>query len=178
MKRSLHHECVQGVAQTTPSSVTTTTIVCLNLATTAGTVADSGPMVVNYHQPFSHAQETNEFLGTFGGSSSSSSAVVGNHFSSLPESHGYYGVGFSDLVGNPLMNQSIGEHVDNYNSYRVNQEDPNNQNQSFNDIMNMNHNASTSGNRGYPGTDHMIINNKDRNKCEFRSSYHLDKYGP
>ncbi|KAF8096138.1 hypothetical protein N665_0317s0044 [Sinapis alba] len=156
---------------------------------------------VNNHQLFSHAQETNEFLGTFGGSSSS--AVVGNHFSSLPETdgvmvppirsipptdrfdlfdgpfnQGYYGVGFNDLVGNPLMNQSIGGHVDNYNSYCVNQEDPNNQNQSFNDSMSMYHNASTSGSRGYPGTDHTIINNKDKNKCVFRSSYPLDKYGP
>ncbi|KAJ4912778.1 Dof zinc finger protein DOF4.4 [Raphanus sativus] len=158
---------------------------------------------VNNHQPFSHAQETNEFLGTFGGSSSSSSAVVGNDFSSLPETNGdmvlpirsipptdrfdlfdgpfnqgYYGVGSNDLVGNPLMKHSIGGHVDNYNNYRVNQEDPNNQNQSFNDSMNINHNASSSANRGYPGTDHMIINNKDRNKCVFRSSYHLEKYGP
>ncbi|KAJ0239388.1 hypothetical protein HA466_0230400 [Hirschfeldia incana] len=158
---------------------------------------------VNNHQPFSHAQETNKFLGTFGFSSSSSSAAIGNHFSSLPETHGdmvlsirsipptdrfdlfdgpfnqgYYGVGFRDLVGTPLMNQSTGGLVDNYNSYRVNQEDPNKQNQSFNDSMNMNHYASTSGNRGYPGTDYMIINNKDRNKCVFRSSYHLEKYGP
>ncbi|CAF2070198.1 hypothetical protein F2Q70_00034714 [Brassica cretica] len=151
---------------------------------------------VNHHQPFLHAQETNEFLGTFGG-------AVGNHFSSSPEIHGemvlpiqsippmdrfdlfdvtfnqgYYGVGFNDLVGNPLMNQSIGGHVDNYNSYRMNQEDPNNRNQSFNNSINMNHNTSTSGSRGYPGTDHMTDNNKDRNKCVFSSSYHLEKYGP
>ncbi|CAN6913400.1 unnamed protein product, partial [Brassica oleracea var. botrytis] len=73
---------------------------------------------VNNHQPFSHAQETNEFLGTFGGSASS--VAVGNNFSSLTETHGvmvppvrsippmarfdgsfhqgYYGAGFSDLV--------------------------------------------------------------------------------
>ena len=91
---------------------------------------------------------------------------------------GYYGVGFNDLVGNPLMNQSIGGHVDNYNSYRMNQEDPNNRNQSFNNSINMNHNTSTSGSRGYPGTDHMTDNNKDRNKGVFSSSYHLEKYGP
>ncbi|XP_013647345.2 dof zinc finger protein DOF4.4-like [Brassica napus] len=157
---------------------------------------------VNHHHPFSHVRETNEFLEPFCGSSSS--VAVGNHFSSLPEIHGdmvfpiqtippmdrfdlfdgsfnqgYYGVGFNDMVGNPLMNQSIGGHVDNYNSYRVNQENPNKRNQSFNNSMNMNHNASTSGSRGYPGIDHMTNNNnKDRNKCVFSSSYHLEKYGP
>ncbi|KAL0727407.1 hypothetical protein Bca4012_023500 [Brassica carinata] len=158
---------------------------------------------VNNHQPSSHAQETNEFLGTFGGSSSSV-AVVENHFSSSTETHGvmvppirsippmdrfdgsfnqgYYGAGFSDWVGNPLMNQPFGGHVGNYNSYFVNQEDQNKRNQSFNNSINMNHNASTSGSRGYPGTDHMINNNNNKNKvgntCVFKSSYHLEKHGP
>ncbi|KAF8114989.1 hypothetical protein N665_0030s0038 [Sinapis alba] len=127
---------------------------------------------VNHHQPFSHDQETNDFLGSIGGSSSSSSAV-GNHFGYVPETHGdmvllvrslppvdrsdyndgsfpqgYYHVGPSDLVGNPLTNQSMGGHVNNYNIYRVNQEDPNKPRQSFNNTMTMNHNASTSGNKG------------------------------
>ncbi|KAF2556011.1 hypothetical protein F2Q68_00014322 [Brassica cretica] len=171
-------------------------IACLNLATTAGVVADSG-LMVNNHQPCSHAQETNEFLGTFGGSSSSV-AAVGNHFSYSTETHsvmvppirsippmahfdgsfnqGYHGAGFNDLVGNPLMNQSFGGHVGNYNSYFVNQEDPNMRNQSFNSSMNMNHSASTSGSREYPGIDNMINNNN--NKYVFRSSYHLEKHGP
>ncbi|KAG2243696.1 hypothetical protein Bca4012_023499 [Brassica carinata] len=152
---------------------------------------------VNHHQPFSHVQETTQFLEPFGGSSSS--AVVGNQFSSLPETHGdmvlptrsipprdrfdlfdgsfyqgYYGAGFNDLVGNPLMNQSIGGHVDNYNSYRMNQENPNMRNQSFTNTMIMNHNASTSKRKGYPGIDHMINNNNSM----FRSSYHLEKHGP
>ncbi|CAH8345630.1 unnamed protein product [Eruca vesicaria subsp. sativa] len=152
---------------------------------------------VNNHQPFSHAQETNESLGTFGGSSS---AVVGNRFSSLPETHGdmvpltrsyppmdrfggslnqgNYGAGFNDWVGNPLMNQPFCGHVYNYNNYLVNHEDPNNPNQSFNNTMNVNHNASTSGIRGYPSTDYMINNNKDRNKFMFGSSFHLEKRGP
>nr|VDD49048.1 unnamed protein product [Brassica oleracea] len=152
---------------------------------------------VNNHQPFSHVQETNEFLGTFGGSSSSV-AAVGNHFSYSTETHsvmvppirsippmahfdgsfnqGYHGAGFNDLVGNPLMNQSFGRHVGNYNSYFVNQEDPNMRNQSFNSSMNMNHSASTSGSREYPGIDHMINNNN--NNYVFRSSYHLEKHGP
>ncbi|CAH8345381.1 unnamed protein product [Eruca vesicaria subsp. sativa] len=152
---------------------------------------------VNHHQPSLHAQETNEFLATFGGSSFSS-AVVRNPFSSLHETHGdmvppirsippmdrfdlfdgpfnkgFCGVGFNNLVGNPLMNQSTGGHVDNYNSYRMKQEDPNNRNQSFNNSMNMNHNGSTTGSRGYPDTDHIIIN-----KCDFSTSYQLDKDGP
>ncbi|WZY69057.1 hypothetical protein YC2023_001297 [Brassica napus] len=152
---------------------------------------------VNNHQSFSHAQETNEFLGTFGGSSSSV-AAVGNHFSYSTETHsvmvppfrsippmarfdgsfhqGYYGDGFNDLVGNPLMNQSFGGNVGNYNSYFVNQEDPNKRNQSFNNSMNMNHSASTSGSREYPGIDYMINNNNK--KYVFRSSYHLEKHGP
>ncbi|CAN6986531.1 unnamed protein product [Brassica rapa subsp. trilocularis] len=139
---------------------------------------------VNHHQPFSHVQETTQFLEPFGGSSSS--AVVGNHFSSLPETHGdmmlptrsippmdlfdglfhqgYYGAGLNNFVGNHLMNQSIGGHVDNYNSYRVNQENPNMRNQSFTNTMIMNHNAGTSERRGYPGIDHMINKNNNNNK--------------
>nr|VDD49051.1 unnamed protein product [Brassica oleracea] len=151
---------------------------------------------VNHHQPFSHVQETTQFLEPFGGSYSS--AVVGNHFSPLPETHGdmmlptpsippmdlfdglfhqgYYVAGLNNFVGNHLMNQSIGGHVDNYNSYRVNQENPNMPNQSFTNTMIMNHNASTSERRGYPGIDHM--NNNNNNKSVFRSSYQLGKHGP
>ncbi|KAL0699209.1 hypothetical protein Bca4012_055331 [Brassica carinata] len=131
---------------------------------------------VNHHQPIFHDQETNDFLGTIGGSSSSSSsatAAVGNHLGSLPETQGdvvlpvrslppvdrsdfndgsfpqgYYHTGPSDVVGNPLTNQSIGGHVNNYNSYRVNEEDPNKPRQSFNNNMSMNHDASTSVTRG------------------------------
>ncbi|KAL0687848.1 LOW QUALITY PROTEIN: hypothetical protein Bca4012_087525 [Brassica carinata] len=134
---------------------------------------------VNNHQPFSHAQETNEFLGTFGGSASS--VAVGNNFSSLTETHGvmvppvrsippmarfngsfhqgYYGAGFSDLVGNSLMNQSFVGPFSSYNSYLVSHEVPNKRNQSFNNSVNMNYNASTSRSRGNPGTDHMTNNN-------------------
>ncbi|KAF8114980.1 hypothetical protein N665_0030s0029 [Sinapis alba] len=126
---------------------------------------------VNHHQPFLHDQETNNFLGSIGGSSSSA-AVVENHFGSLPENHskmvfpvrshppmdrpvfndgsfpqGYNHVGSSEVIGNPLTNQSIGGHVNNYNSYRINQEDPNKPRQSSNNTMNKNHNASTSKSR-------------------------------
>lgn len=129
--------------------------------------------VVPVDQPIFHDQETNDFLGTIGRSSSSAAAAVGNHLGSLPGTHGdvvlpvrslppvdrsdfndgsfpqgYYHIGPSDVVGNPLTNQSIGGHVNNYNSYRVNQEDPNKPRQSFNNNMSMNHNASTSGTRG------------------------------
>lgn len=122
---------------------------------------------VNNHQPFSHAQETNEFLGTFGGSASS--VAVGNNFSSLTETHGvmvppvrsippmarfdgsfhqgYYGAGFSDLVGNSLMNQSFVGPFSSYNSYLVSHEVPNKRNQSFNNSVNMTYNASTSRSR-------------------------------
>ncbi|KAF8115022.1 hypothetical protein N665_0030s0069 [Sinapis alba] len=127
---------------------------------------------VNHHQTFLHDQETSNLLGSIGGSSFFS-AVVGNHFGSLPENHGdmvfpvrshppmdhpdfndgpypqgYYHVGSSDVVGNPLTNQSIGGHVNNYNIYRVNQEDQNKPRQNFNNTMSMNHNASTSRSRG------------------------------
>ncbi|KAJ4912777.1 Dof zinc finger protein DOF4.4 [Raphanus sativus] len=149
---------------------------------------------VNHHEPFSHVQETTQFLEPFGGSSSS--AYFGNHFSPLPETHrgmvlpsrsipptnrfdlfdgsfhqGYYGARFNDLVGNHLMNQSFGGHVDNYNSYRVNQENPYMRTQSFTNTMNMNHNASTSEIKGYPHTDPINIINNNSNKCVFRSSY-------
>ncbi|KAF8101352.1 hypothetical protein N665_0206s0032 [Sinapis alba] len=113
---------------------------------------------VNQNQPFLHGQETNEFVG-----SSSSDVVVGNHFG-LHEIHGdvvnsvppvrsfppmealnisdvsfrqnYYDVGSNDLIGNPLIN-------------RANEDDLNMWNESYNNAMNMNHNASTSGRRRY-----------------------------
>ncbi|KAL0737968.1 hypothetical protein Bca4012_014178 [Brassica carinata] len=118
---------------------------------------------VNHHQPFLHCQQANEFVGSFGGSSSSSDVVVGNHFG-LHEIHGdmvnnappvrsfppmealnisdisfrrdYYDVGANDLIGNPLIN-------------RTNEDDSNIWNESYNNTMYMNHNASTSGRRGY-----------------------------
>ncbi|KAJ4899833.1 Dof zinc finger protein DOF4.4 [Raphanus sativus] len=43
---------------------------------------------VNHNQPFSHGQDTNEFVGSFGGSSTSSDVVNGNHFDNLHEIHG------------------------------------------------------------------------------------------
>ncbi|KAF8118568.1 hypothetical protein N665_0004s0049 [Sinapis alba] len=120
---------------------------------------------INHHQPFIHEQQTNDFLGSIGGSSSATAAVVvGNHFGSLPEIQGDivfpvrspalpmdrsgFNDGSSDLVGTPLTNQSIGGHVNNYNSYRVNQEDPNKPKQNLNNTMSMKHNASPSGSRG------------------------------
>ncbi|CAH2051422.1 unnamed protein product [Thlaspi arvense] len=129
---------------------------------------------VNHHQPFLHVQETNEFVGSFDGSSS---AVVGNHFG-LPEIHAdmvtnvlpirsfppmealdysdlsfrknYYDVGSSELVGNPLMNQPNGKSVvlsSGHDNYRVNEEDPMKWNESFNNSTSMNHNVNTCGSR-------------------------------
>lgn len=152
---------------------------------------------VSHHQPFLHVQETNEYRGSFGGSSSSSAVVVGNHYGSLPEIHGdivtnvtpirsyrpmealdfsegsfrhdYYDVGSNDLIGNPLINQSCGS-VDNHIRW----------NQSFNNTMNMNNHASTSGSRGGSSSTHEMNknNNRIRNNCVIRSSYHLEKHGP
>ncbi|RID50313.1 LOW QUALITY PROTEIN: hypothetical protein BRARA_H01051 [Brassica rapa] len=108
---------------------------------------------VNHHQPFLHGQETNDFLGSIGGSSSSA-AVVGNHFGSLPETHGDMVFPFRSYppMNRPVFNDGsfpqgyyhVG-HVNNHNSYRVNQEDPNKPRQRFNNTMSMNHNTSTSG---------------------------------
>ncbi|XP_033142751.1 dof zinc finger protein DOF4.4 [Brassica rapa] len=117
---------------------------------------------VNNHQPFLHGQETNEFVGTFNGSSSSD-VVAGNHFG-FHEIHGamvnnvppvrsfppmealnisdvssrqdYYDVGSNDLIDNPLIN-------------RPTEDDLNMWNESYSNTMNVNHNASTSGRRGY-----------------------------
>lgn len=121
---------------------------------------------VNHNQPFSHGQDTNEFVGSFGGSSTSSDVVDGNHFGNLHEIHGdmlnkapdpvrsfppmealnisdvsfrqdYYDVGSNDLIGNnPLIN-------------RANDDDSNIWNESYNNTMYINHNASTSGRSGY-----------------------------
>ncbi|KAJ0239389.1 hypothetical protein HA466_0230410 [Hirschfeldia incana] len=124
---------------------------------------------VSHHQPFLHDQETNEFVG----SSSSAAVVGGNHFGSLPQFHGdmatnvppfgslpptealnisdvsfqqgYYDAGSSELIGNPLVNQFTGGSV----IMSSDQEDPNMWNQSFNNNMNVNHNASTSGSKGH-----------------------------
>ncbi|CAH8275907.1 unnamed protein product [Arabidopsis lyrata] len=124
------------------------------------------------HQPFKQIYENNEFVRSFGASSSSIAAVVGNHFGYLSELHGvtnllpvrsfrmdcldfgddsfqqdYHDVGSNDLIGNPLINQSIGGYVDNLKSYRINQVDQHKWNQSFNNTMNMNHKANASGSR-------------------------------
>ncbi|KAL1204328.1 Dof zinc finger protein DOF4.4 [Cardamine amara subsp. amara] len=152
------------------------------------------------HQPFLHVQENNEFSGSFGGSSS---FVVGNPFSPLSEIHGvanvspnqtfrpvdclnfsdtsfqqYYDVGSNDLIGNPLINQSIGVYVDNSNDYHINQVDQHKWNHNFNNTMDIiNHKASTSGNIASPRTE-MNKNNNGTNNCLFRSSsYLLEKYG-
>ncbi|CAA7054598.1 unnamed protein product [Microthlaspi erraticum] len=147
---------------------------------------------VNHHQPL------------FSGGSSSASPVVavGNHFGSLHEIHGdmvlpvrsfgqvdrldfsngsfqqdYYDVGSNDLIGNPLVNQTIGRHFDNYNGYSINQEDQNKRNQSFNNIMSITHIAGN-GSRGFSSTPHMNKNNNNIiNNCLFMSSYHLEKHG-
>ncbi|ESQ56239.1 hypothetical protein EUTSA_v10027456mg [Eutrema salsugineum] len=103
---------------------------------------------VNHNQPFLNVQETNNFVGTFGPSSSSSIVAVGNHFGSLPEIHGdmvlpirsvppmnrlefsegsfhqdYFDVGSNALIGNPCINQPIGRHANSFSSYHINQED-------------------------------------------------------
>ncbi|WZZ46689.1 hypothetical protein YC2023_042948 [Brassica napus] len=111
---------------------------------------------VNHHQTFLHGQETNDFLGSIG-DSSSSAGVVGSHFGSLPETHGdvVFPVRSHPPMNRPVFNDGsfpqgyyhVG-HVNNYNSYRVNQEDPNKPRQRFNNTMSMNHNTSTSGSRG------------------------------
>ncbi|CAH8389515.1 unnamed protein product [Eruca vesicaria subsp. sativa] len=100
---------------------------------------------VNHQQSILHDQETNDFLGSIG--SSSSVAVVENQFTSLVET-------YSDMVfpvrSLPQMDRtesSDGSYTQGF--YHVgNQEDPNKPRQSFNDTMTMNHNASTSGSRG------------------------------
>lgn len=61
-----------------------------------------------------------------------------------------YDVGSNVFIGNPLTNQYIGGSVvlsSSHNGCRK-LEDQNKWNQSFNNIMNMNHNASTNGSRG------------------------------
>ncbi|CAH8345419.1 unnamed protein product [Eruca vesicaria subsp. sativa] len=115
----------------------------------------------NHHQPFLHDQETNGFVG----SSAAAAAVRGNHFGSLLEFHGNmvtnvppfgnfppmeashisdvlfgqgsYNVGYSDLIGNPMVNQIAGGSV----VVSSDQEAPN--------MWNMDHNASTSGSKGH-----------------------------
>ncbi|CAA0395967.1 unnamed protein product [Arabidopsis thaliana] len=87
------------------------------------------------HQPFKKFQE-NISVSV---SSSSDVSIVGNHFDDLSELHGItnstpirsftmdrldfgeesfqqdlYDVGSNDLIGNPLINQSIGGYVDNH----------------------------------------------------------------
>ncbi|KAF3513833.1 hypothetical protein F2Q69_00009289 [Brassica cretica] len=144
-------------------------------------------------QPFLHAQETNQFVESFGGSSGFD---VDNHVGSFPEIRGdgvlpfqsfppmdrsyfhdglfqqdYYNVESNDLIGNHLINQSIGSYI--------NQEDRDKWNQSLNNTMNMNHNASTSGSREWWDTDHMNkYNGNIKNNCVYESSYHLEKHGP
>ncbi|KAF8114991.1 hypothetical protein N665_0030s0040 [Sinapis alba] len=159
------------------------------------------------HQPSLHDQETNQFVGSFGGSSSGFD--VDNQVGSFPEIHGdvvlpfqsfppmdrsyfhdglfqqdHYNVESNNLFGNHLNNQSIGNHLINqsigsynvvssdHNSY-INEEDRNKWNQSFNNTMNMNHNASTNGSRVSLETDHM-----NKNNCVYKSSYHLENHGP
>ncbi|KAJ4880894.1 Dof zinc finger protein DOF4.4 [Raphanus sativus] len=102
----------------------------------------------------------------------------------------YYNIESNALIGNYLNNQSIGNHLINqsigsynlmsshHNSY-INQEDQNKWNQRFNNTMNMNHNASTSGSRVSLESDHMNKNNGNiKNNCVCKSSYHLEKHGP
>ncbi|KAL1225896.1 Dof zinc finger protein DOF4.4 [Cardamine amara subsp. amara] len=142
------------------------------------------------HQPFLHVQENNEFVGSFGGSSS---FVVGNHFRPMSEIHGvtnvsptqsfrpmdclnfadtsfqqYYDVGSNDLIGNLLINQSIGEYVDNHNNYHINQVGQHKWNHSFNNTMDIiDHKASTSGSIGSPRTEMSKKNNGIINNCFF-----------
>ncbi|KAG2291519.1 hypothetical protein Bca52824_038188 [Brassica carinata] len=155
-------------------------------------------------QPFLHAQETNQFVESFGGSSSGFD--VDNHVGSFPEIRGdgvlpfqsfppmdrsyfhdglfqqdYYNFESNDLIGNHLINQLIGSYnvvSSNHNSY-INQEDRDKWNQSLNNTMNMNHNASTSGSREWWDTDHVNkYNGNIKNNCVYESSYHLEKHGP
>ncbi|ESQ55340.1 hypothetical protein EUTSA_v10027321mg [Eutrema salsugineum] len=145
---------------------------------------------VNHNQPFLNVQETNNFVGTLG-PSSSTVVAVGNHFDFLPEIHGdmvlpirsvppvnqdYYDVGSNALIGNPWINQPIDG---NFYSYRINQEDQNKQNQNFNNnIMNINHNAGISGSRESSDIDHMNKNNnKIENNCVPSSSDYMEKFG-
>ena len=92
-----------------------------------------------------------------------------------------YDVGSNVFIGNPLTNQYIGGSVvlsSSHNGCRK-LDDQNKWNQSFNNIMNMNHNASTNGSRGsWGGTDHMNKNNdKIVNNRVFMVSYRLEKHG-
>lgn len=126
------------------------------------------------NQKFLQIKENTNF-GSLGASFSSS---VGNHFGSLPCIHMHggmiinvppigsfrpvdpldfsnisfrqdsYCVISNDLIGNPLVNQSFCRYVDNHSSYGINQVDKPQWNHIFNNIMNMHHNACTSGSRG------------------------------
>ncbi|RIA04694.1 hypothetical protein BRARA_K01044 [Brassica rapa] len=155
-------------------------------------------------QPFLHAQKTNQFVEYFGGSSYGFD--VDNHVGSFPKICGdgvlpfqsfppmdrsyfhdglfqqdYYNAESNDLIGNHLINQSIGSYnvvSSNHNSY-INQEHRDKWNQSLNNTMNMNHNASTSGSREWWDTDHMNnYNGNIKKNCVYESSYHLEKHGP
>ncbi|XP_010439525.1 PREDICTED: dof zinc finger protein DOF4.3-like [Camelina sativa] len=156
------------------------------------------------HQSFSYGQESNEFVGSFGASSSYvAAATIGNHFCSLSDirgnmvsnvpppsqsfqpnhrldfqdgsfEHDYYNVGSST---NSFINQSIGGgYVDNYNGYGMEQYK---WNQSFNNTLTMNHDASTSGSRG---SDMTMMYNDNKNKIRYNSVIkhpcHLEKHGP
>ncbi|ESQ55284.1 hypothetical protein EUTSA_v10027080mg [Eutrema salsugineum] len=152
----------------------------------------------------SFAQKTKEFVGSFGSSSSvvvenhfgSLPEIHGDMVTNVPPIQSfppmeafdfsdvsfrqdYYDGGSSDFVGNPLINQSFDGSFavsSDHNSYRINQEDPNKWNPSFNNIMNMNHNAINIGSRGSSSTDHV---NRIRNTSVFESSsYQMKKHGP
>ncbi|CAH8389517.1 unnamed protein product [Eruca vesicaria subsp. sativa] len=160
--------------------------------------AENIQQVNRRHQPFLRGQESNQFVGYFGGSSSSGIAN-GNQVGSFPETHGdmglpfhsfppmhrsyihdglfqhdHYNVDSNDLYRNHLNNQLIGSYnalSSDRNSY-INQRENQNQwnHQSFNNTMNMNHNASTSGSR--QAWDTYQIN---KNYCVSKSPY---QHGP
>ncbi|KAG2291522.1 dof zinc finger protein DOF4.3-like [Brassica napus] len=165
--------------------------------------AEIQQVISRRHQPFLHAQATNQFVRSFGGFSSgfdveNVGSFPGNHgdvvlpfqsFTPMDRSYfhdglfqqDYYNVESNDLIGNHLNNQSIGSYNvvnSDHNNY-INQEDQNKWNQSLNNTMNMNHNASTSGSRESWDIDHMNkYNGNIKNNCVYESSYHLEKHGP
>ncbi|KAH0894448.1 hypothetical protein HID58_056877, partial [Brassica napus] len=157
--------------------------------------AEIQQVISRRHQPFLHAQATNQFVRSFGGFSSgfdveNVGSFPGNHgdvvlpfqsFTPMDRSYfhdglfqqDYYNVESNDLIGNHLNNQSIGSYNvvnSDHNNY-INQEDQNNTTATSKTtvcmspltiwrsmLMNMNHNASTSGSRVSLETDHIKNN--------------------
>lgn len=88
---------------------------------------------------------------------------VENHFGSLPVVLALPARSAPPMDRMEISDGSSYQGFQDVGSNGANQEDPNKRNQKFNNTMNKNHNASTSGSSEYPGTDHMIKKKKNNN---------------